>query len=270
MELRVNPSTVTRRLELLERRIGVELFSRMANGLQITAHGREVAARVEHVGRELAAIDSELREDQGRLTGEVALGIPQALLPLLMPHLRTLHEAEPGIDIELLDSVTFDAQSGADLWIEATMTPATELIARPLGRPRCALFAGEDVASALHAGEQSIQMFWMSLDDPLLGSTVEPPLRDPGYSALPVRLQTRSIQQQCLAIEMNLGIGVLPLVCAVNHAELVAIGEARTFGLPHWLMSRAEMRRVRRLQVVSEWLRKIWARPEFEFAMELP
>lgn len=267
-ELGVNASTVTRRLEQLERRIGVELFTRLAHGLQITAHGREVAARVEQIGRELMAIDSELREDQGRITGEVVLGIPQAWVPGLLRQLRTLHEAEPGLDIELLDAAVFDAQSGADLWIEATFTPATDLIARPLGRPLCGLFERKDPPVTAGRAPQPQGQFWLSLEDPLLGSGVEPPLRDPGYSALPVRLQTRSILQQRWALEAGLGIGALPIAAGADSPVLTMIGDTRVTGLPHWLVSRTEMRRVRRLQVVSEWLRRIWAMPDFGFTSD--
>jgi DNA-binding transcriptional LysR family regulator len=267
-DLGVNASTVTRRLEQLERRIGVELFTRLAHGLQITAHGLEVAARVEQIGRELLAIDSELREDQDRLTGEVVLGIPQSWLPVLMNHLGRLHEAEPGLDIELLDAATFNPHSGADLWIEATFEPATDLIARPLGRPLCGLYGRRDLLAGRDRAQSFEGLFWLSLEDPLLGSGVEPPLRDPGYSSLPVRLQTRSILQQRCALEAGLGIGTLPMAAAAASPVLDRIGKSGITGLPHWLVSRTEMRRVRRLQVVSEWLRRTWALPDFGFTSD--
>lgn len=267
-DLGVNASTVTRRLEQLERRIGVELFTRYAHGLQITAHGREVAARVERIGRELTAIDSELREDQGRLTGEVVLGIPQSWLAVLLQHLGALHEAEPGLDIELLDGATFNPHAGADLWVEATFSPATDFIARPLGRPLCGLFGRRDLVAVDTGAGPTTGQFWLSLEDPLLGSGIEPPLRDPGYSALPVRLQTRSVLQQRWALEAGLGIGALPMGLAADAPTLIMIGETRVTGLPHWLVSRTEMRRVRRLQVVSEWLRRTWTLPDFGFLTE--
>lgn len=268
LELKVNASTVTRRLEQLERRIGVELFTRQAHGLEITRRGREVAARVEQLGRELAAIDSELREDHARLTGEVVLGVPAVWVPVLMPQLATLHAAEPGLDIELLDGATFGSNSGADLWIEANTAPASEFIARPLGRPRCGLFGHESLLSSLISRKESGTLFWLSLEDPLFGPAIEPPLRDPEFRDLPVRLQTRSAVQQRLALEAGLGIGVLPYACVGSASPLRELSERHVSGLPHWLLARVEMRRVRRLQVVANWVRRTFAEPEFAFSLD--
>lgn len=264
-ELKVNASTVTRRLEQLESRIGAELFSRHAQGLVITPRGREVAERIERIGSELAAIDSELSEDPGRITGEVCLQLPSAWMMWLIPRLGSLHDAEPGLDLELLDASAALNRATADLWIEPTPEPAATVIARSLGCPVCALYAHVESAARLAALRERGTLFWLSLDDPLLGGGVEPPLRDPDYSALPVRLQTRSVLQQLWALEAGLGIGVLPVSLAAGRSSLERIGTVDAMGLPHWLVSRAESRRVRRVQRVIEWLRETWLEHEDGF-----
>jgi DNA-binding transcriptional LysR family regulator len=268
LELRVNASTVTRRLEQLERRVGVELFTRQASGLEITRRGREVAARVEQLGRELSAIDSELREDQGSLTGEVVLGVPAIWIPPLLPHLSALHDAEPGLDIELQDGATFRSHTGADLWVEATPAPSSEFIARPLGRPGCALAGQDSIVTDWPSRKEAGSLFWLSLEDPLLGPSIEPPLRDPDFSDLPVRLQTRSALQQLFALETGLGIGVMPLALIDGRSRLRKLSDRQVSGLPHWLLARAELRRVRRLQVVADWLRRAFGAPEFAFSLD--
>ena len=87
--LGVNASTVSRRLDLFERRLGVTLFTRSARGLVITPEGAEVVARVESVAQNLGDIEGHLIGRDKKLSGTVRVIIPEVLaLSLLIQELR--------------------------------------------------------------------------------------------------------------------------------------------------------------------------------------
>src|SRR5688572_31042262 len=55
--LSVSHSTVARRVEALEARLGVKLFDRHRDGYTMTAAGREMVASAERVEREMTALE---------------------------------------------------------------------------------------------------------------------------------------------------------------------------------------------------------------------
>ena len=60
-QLGVNASTVSRRLEQFEARLGVRLFQRTQAGLQLTMDGQEVVEQVARVAQTLGEVEGHLR-----------------------------------------------------------------------------------------------------------------------------------------------------------------------------------------------------------------
>ena len=82
--LAVNPSTVTRRLEQLEERLGVRLFTRSHSGLTITAEGAEVVEQLDRVAIELEEIERRLRGRDSDLQGNVRITMPDVFAVSLL------------------------------------------------------------------------------------------------------------------------------------------------------------------------------------------
>ena len=78
-QLGVNPSTVSRRLEHFEQRLGVQLFTRSQRGLTITPEGAEVIARVNEIAADLGNIEGKLVGQDQRLSGLVRVVIPEVI-----------------------------------------------------------------------------------------------------------------------------------------------------------------------------------------------
>src|SRR5690348_4576477 len=108
--LQIDPSTVFRRLNELERRIGVRLFERSATGYGLTDAGELAATAAERVETELHALDREITGRDRQLSGSVRLTASETLsygiLPQLIARLRQTH---PGIQVTLaIDNRVFD------------------------------------------------------------------------------------------------------------------------------------------------------------------
>ena len=130
--LGVNPSTVSRRLENFEDRLGVPLFTRSQRGLTITPEGAEVIAQVDKVAADLSNIEGMLAGKDQRLSGQIRVVIPEVIaLSLLVREIDRFMEEYPDIQVELIPShqKMNIMNRDADILIEATDHPSENLIA---------------------------------------------------------------------------------------------------------------------------------------------
>jgi DNA-binding transcriptional LysR family regulator len=71
VSLGVSHSTIARRVETLESRLGAKLFDRNRDGYILTDAGREMVTGAERVEREMAALERGLAGQDARLEGPV-------------------------------------------------------------------------------------------------------------------------------------------------------------------------------------------------------
>ena len=143
--LRVQHSTVGRRLDALEDGLGAQLFLRTPDGLVITAAGSAILPLVEEAERALAAAERIVHGGDERIEGIVRLTTSEALRGLLvrrLPELRALH---PQLMVEVLaGNRSLDLSRGeADLAVRAAATTQPDLICRRIGDAGWSLYASE-------------------------------------------------------------------------------------------------------------------------------
>jgi DNA-binding transcriptional LysR family regulator len=109
--LKVNRTTVGRRIDALETQLGLSLFEQTPNGYRPTAAGRAVLECAEQVEREVERLNERLRTPEERLAGTVRIAVSGGIDTEFMAELLAFRRAEPGIKLELqtnrdaLDSV---------------------------------------------------------------------------------------------------------------------------------------------------------------------
>lgn len=266
VQLQVNASTVTRRLEHLERRLGVALFTRTTHGLVITRQGQELADRIDTIGREISSIESELRAGEKAEAGMLSLLLPKSLHIMLLPRLAQFKAQHPLIDIDIVNPLEPAMTRQIDIVIRGTRTPDADMIARLLGQPQVGVYARPDVATEMASGQDASTVGWLSLIDHDLGTDIDQVLRDDGFSDLAVKLRTTSVLQQLAALRAGLGVGMLPRWMAGGTSGLEEIPCPHThLAQPFWLLSRPEMRRALRAQLLLDWLRSELADPLYGF-----
>ncbi|AUX38788.1 uncharacterized protein SOCE26_001660 [Sorangium cellulosum] len=100
--LGVSHSTVARRVEALETRLGVKLFDRHRDGYLLTDAGNEMVSGAERVEREMAALERGLAGQDARLEGPVRVTCTDPFIAkILLRALAGLCEQHPGIELEL-------------------------------------------------------------------------------------------------------------------------------------------------------------------------
>lgn len=144
--LRVDQTTVGRRLAALQRSLGARLLERTASGYRLTALGRRACAVGGDVERAVAALEREGRDATARLDGVVRIAAPEGMVPLLTRALRELRAAHPALGFELRvgSAMVNLANREADLALRMTRDSQGSLVSTRLARMPWGLYASHD------------------------------------------------------------------------------------------------------------------------------
>lgn len=146
--------TVSRRIGLLEERLGVALFVRAQQGAQVTEAGRRLLPAAEQMARWAGEFARLARGAEAEASGLVRVASPPALgADLVAPLAARLRAAHPSLRIEILASVAHvDLVRGdADLALRTRPANEPELTTLAEGESRVGVFAAPDYVAALAA-----------------------------------------------------------------------------------------------------------------------
>ena len=88
--LRVNQTTVTRRLAALQESLGARLFERDATGYRLTPLGLRACALAESMEHAAGAVQKELGGRDAGVEGDVRITVPGGFVPFVAPFLLGL------------------------------------------------------------------------------------------------------------------------------------------------------------------------------------
>jgi DNA-binding transcriptional LysR family regulator len=249
--LRIDQTTVARRLAALEARLGALLVMRGSAGTELTAAGRRALAVAEDVEAKLAGLEATIDRADERLSGTVRITLPSGFVAVILPALARLSSAHPRLAFDLLTSQARLnlVQREADLALRMTPESQPSLVARKLG----------DIPWGLYASSAYVQR--KGVPPPGLGGHdligfVEPVTRTPGgvWIAAAARdanivIRVADVFTGLFAAEAGLGLVVAPRhlvrhapalvpvpaeglgaspIFAVTHAELAGVPRVRT------------------------------------------
>jgi DNA-binding transcriptional LysR family regulator len=134
--LGVAPTTVGRRIAALESALGVRVFLRTPERLQITAAGSKLVAHAERMEAQASDLERELSAADSRLEGSLRITAGDALVQyVLLPKLAELRREHPQLVFELrADTRMLDlSRREADVAVRLVRPKEPALIARRLG-----------------------------------------------------------------------------------------------------------------------------------------
>jgi DNA-binding transcriptional LysR family regulator len=141
--LKVNQSTMSRRLAALEAAAGARLFERTPEGYRLSAAGEAVRSRVEELESHAIAVERQLLGQDARPTGRVLLATSDSFGPwFLVPRLARFRQLYPGIRLELVtgNQTVSLARREADVSLRLSRPKESNLVARRLGHAAWALY----------------------------------------------------------------------------------------------------------------------------------
>jgi DNA-binding transcriptional LysR family regulator len=251
--LRVSHPTVFRRVNAIERRLGVRLFERARDGYALTAAGEDMVAAAEAVEARIGAAERRLAGRDARPTGTVRMTTTDTLLfGLLPPLLADFRRACPGIVVEAAagNAMSDLSRREADVALRPSGPPPDALVGRRLADVAFAVYAALD-----DRGGADADAAWAVPDDSLSHLAVSRWLAREGHLD---RASYRAASLLALrdAAEHGLGRAVLP--CYLGDAS----PRLRRLGAPIdalrnelWLLTHPDLRRVARIRAFVDHLR---------------
>ncbi len=265
--LGVEHTTVSRRLETLERELGVPLFYRTTTGYLLTPHGKNVMASAETMERAAIAVAGRASEGSGATAGRVRLALPPEFAShWLAPRLPAFRAKHPQIELQILVGTRErDLTRGeAELSIQSHRPRPQGLVAVRIARTTAALYASK----ALNAGgrlriNKVGDLRGLSL---LVYTTPYQMLQSAKWfqailSSATIGLETNSTHTLLAAARTGTGIAVLPRFVARQNDELVAVSD-NVADLDVWLITHPEFRRDPKVRATADFLKRIAAGPD--------
>ena len=267
--LGLNHATVARRLTALETSLGSKLFSRRTNGSDLSEEGERFLIHAERMESAMLAANEAVGADS-RIDGTVRVGAPDGFgVAFLAPRLAELLERHPGMRVELVPVPRAFSLSRREADIAVTLERPREgrLVARKLTDYRLGLYAApdylarrgtprtrEDLAGHRLVGYVEDLLYTASLD--YTGEF----LKD-WHSSLAVSSSTG----QTAAVRAGAGIGILHTFMASSDPGLVPVLPEYGLTRSYWTVVHEDLRRVRRVALVAEFLSEIVARDRAMF-----
>jgi DNA-binding transcriptional LysR family regulator len=256
--LGVDASTVFRKAQRIEKRLGQRLFERSRAGYRPTELAQGLAGHAERIESELEAARAATRTRDAQLDGLVRLSTTDTLLHgLVLPALQRLGHAHPRLQFELHagnEPVNLTRRE-ADIALRATRRPPPHLVGRELGTIRAAVYGARP--ADLAPGRQPppppdlADCAWVAPDE-ALPDHLSVLWRRRHLPRVQPQWRVNSILSVFDAVRLGLGVGIVPVFLAKTCEHLVPL----TPPLPEcdtqlWLLTHPESRHLRRIATVA-------------------
>ncbi|MEM1237189.1 MAG: LysR family transcriptional regulator [Pseudomonadota bacterium] len=252
--LGVNHSTVYRRIEGVEARLGVRLFDRQSHGYVMTPAGEMFYGRALELSKGKSDIELALGGQDLRLEGPLTVTTTDSLLHFLMPVFAAFQEAHPEVELRLLsDALALDlSRRDADIALRPTQNPPLHWVGRKLSKVRCATYASAETA----ARGMSEDVRWIMLDDDLDQSPMSKIAVLRKHEQAPVTV-VNTVMGVLDAVEAGLGVAVLPCYLAEPLEGLVRLDEPdQEVVWDLWLLAHPDVRRSARVHAFFDFAGK--------------
>ncbi|MBS0509065.1 MAG: LysR family transcriptional regulator [Proteobacteria bacterium] len=122
--LGIEHSTVSRRIDRLEAKLGTVLFDRRRSGYSLTDAGSALIPHAEKMENALLEAVEQSLGQAGFIEGSVRVGTPEAFgINVLAPSLSRLRQQHPGLHVELMAQPQFPSLVTREVEILVTLEP---------------------------------------------------------------------------------------------------------------------------------------------------
>lgn len=256
--LGVHHTTVTRRVEALEARLGTRLLDRTPEGYVLTPAGEALAAAAGRVDAELTAAERRIAGQDLAVEGSVTLTVAEPLaVAAFAPRLPELAAAHPGLELTLDTAMDLRdvARREADVAVRMDNAPSEALVGKRLFPYRQTGYASPAYLAAHDLAGRPETARWLGWG----GDERHPDWTgEAGLGRVPVWGAFPSPTMQQAAARAGLGLAMLPCLLGDADPGLVRAGAAEpTASRDIWILTHADLRRTMRVRVVMAFAERV-------------
>ena len=259
--LKVNQTTVARRIAHMEAAVGAALFESKQNGQMLTPLGKNIAAAAERMESEVVALQSAIAAQQRMLSGSVRFTSSEGYASrVIAPCLIEFRKQYPHITVELfIDDRRLDIARGeADVAVRAGSKPeGAGIVAQRLPDAHWTVYC-----SRAYAEEHGVPARPDDLNKHAIVGLEGAMANLPAFLWLKqvapdANISARSNSLTSLASALKAGLGVGPLSCFIGDTEpdlLRCFPPIRELDAEVWLIIREEIRHAPHVRAFVDFL----------------
>jgi DNA-binding transcriptional LysR family regulator len=256
--LKVNRTTVGRRINALESDLGVSLFEQTPTGYRPTPAGRAVLESAEQIEREIEKLTDRLATPDQRITSTVRVAVSGEIGTEFMAELLAFRKSEPDIKLELLtarDALTTVLQRKADLGICLVPYRPENLRGTRIGALSQRLYAARKYLEALPTHHRFEDHEWIGWGKEAANSASARWLKANLPEAAQISAEVNSWDAFKEAVQSGLGIGHMWSFVADREPSLVSIRDIEPeLSMELWLLVRDDVPPDTRTKKLMEFL----------------
>ena len=268
-QLRVDGTTVSRRIDRLEAALNSTLFQRTPGGLIPTDSGQHVYDRAVEIEGAVKRLTKHSAGNDADYRGQVTLStVVTYTSHFLMHHLARFRENYPQIDVVITNSdAMVDLTRGeADLAVRFRspgtgpgVPPTTsEIIARQLGNAGISVFASRDYLDRRGRPKDAYDVVGHDVIFPSLDIVANLPGRqwfDTVENSAQATVRVEDLDSMLAAAIAGFGLACSPTFIAAQHPELVQITPPDAVDLREaWILMPTYLRGVARVRALRDFL----------------
>lgn len=226
--LKVDHTTVSRRIAELEKDLSVKLFHRKPEGFVLTEEGHRLFAIAERIEQETAEIQDTIHAAPSASVGRVRVASMEGIGAFfLAERFAELARKEPGVVVELVTEryLINLTKREADISISFVPPSGPRLQVKRMGGFRLALYASPEYLARRGAPKDKADLANHTFVDYVEDLVVIPPVHwllevlEPSA----VSFRSTSMHAQQNAVAGGAGIGLLPLFSAKSNPRLTPV-----------------------------------------------
>ena len=268
-QLNTKQTTVGRRIQALERRLGAKLFDRHRHGMEVTPAARGVMVQAESMMANAAAIERHLAGLDREMAGVVRVAATEGLAAQwLVPRLTELRRRHSDIVVQVIvgDQVLDLATRQADLAIRFFRPTSHQLVAARVGQFSMSIFAAPSYIEQFGMPQELEELRDHHLIDhttlhslPAMRPWSEIVERSPN-----VVLRTNSSHSAMEAVKASWGLSIFPSYSS-KTANIIEAPISLNIERDIWLVSHEETNKGARIRAVIDYIREQFRQDEREW-----
>lgn len=258
--LGVSQPTLGRQVTALENTMGVALFERGVNGLELTPNGIALLDYVKDMSSSASKFVMAANGKSLKLEGDVCITATETMATTILPPILVkLHNIEPGINIELISS-NFSSdlkKREADIAIRAYRPTQNDLIAKKVGDEKYKLYASKKFLEQFGrptTAEEMNRLNYIGFDKQHILIQI---LNERGLSLTDKNFPYKVDGSLAIWALSKAGAGISIMIDTIGDADQLMESIFDELKFPSselWLVSHRELRTNRRIKYVFDFL----------------
>ncbi len=257
--LKIDYSTLSRRIAALEASLGSQLFDRRTSGSSLTEAGERLLEMAEQMDQLATSAAQSIGDSKLQANGAVRIGTPDGFgTKFLAPRLGELSDRHPDLTIELVAMPREFSLSRREADIAVSLTQPSEgrLHSRKLTDYELGLYASKDYLAKHPTIETTTDVpshrFISYIDDLVYSQELEythfvsPDLRP--------AIKSSNLIAQLNSTIAGAGLCVLPCFIAQTEPQLVRVLPNFRLIRTFWLVLHSDLRNIARIRVTADFM----------------